>query len=90
MRGQPLTLYEREKIELFIRGKWSLRKIAKNLHRDHSVIVRELSRNTDRSGIYRAASAQLKADKRHRRPYRKKLDLDEDLRNYVVSKLMIG
>jgi len=90
MRGQPLTLYEREKIELFVRGKWSLRKIARNLHRDHSVIVRELSTNTERHGIYRAASAHLKAEKRIKRPHRKKLDNDEGLRNWVVSRLMIG
>ena len=90
MKGQPITQYERDKIEIFIRGKWSLRKIARNLHRDHSVIVRELLRNTDKDGVYRSASAQIKAEKRIRRPHKKKLDNDEDLRNWLVSKLMIG
>ena len=90
MRGQPLTRYEREKIEIFLRGKWKIRQIAKNLFRNHSVIVRELARNTDKDGIYRAASAQVKAEKRLKRPYRKKLDTDEDLRNYVIQKLMLG
>ncbi len=90
MRGQPLTLYEREKIEIFIRGKWTIRQIARNLFRDHSVIVRELARNTDKDGIYRASSAQAKSEKRQKRPYRKKLDKDENLRNYVVQKLILG
>jgi IS30 family transposase len=90
MRGQPLTLYERERIEIFIRGKWTLRRIARNLFRDHSVIVRELARNTDKDGVYRAASAQLRASKRTGRPRKKKLDVDEDLKNYVIKKLING
>jgi IS30 family transposase len=90
MRGQPLTFFERQRIEIFLRGKWKVRQIARNLFRDHSVIVRELARNTDKDGVYRAVSAQAKAEKRNRRPYRKKLEVDEDLRNHVVKKLMLG
>lgn len=90
MKGQPLTLYEREKIELFLRGKWSRRNIAKHLFRDHSVIVRELKRNKDKDGIYRAASAHAKAEKRIKRPHHRKLDKKEDLRYWIIEKLKEG
>ncbi|MBI4591984.1 IS30 family transposase [Candidatus Uhrbacteria bacterium] len=90
MRGQPITSYEREKIELFLRGWWSLRKIARYLHRDHSVIVREIARNRDRQGVYRAASAHEVAVKRLSREHRHKLDEDDVLRNYVMQKLKEG
>lgn len=90
MRGQPLTLYEREKIELHLRGRWSIRQIAKMLHRDHSVLVRELQRNTDKDGTYRSARAHAKALGRARSPHRRKLDRDDALRNHVVRQLVAG
>lgn len=86
MRGQPITSYEREKIELFMRGRWSLRKIAKHLCRDHSVIVREIQRNKERHGIYCASSANENALKRLHKEHRHKLNEDDVLRNYVPPK----
>jgi IS30 family transposase len=90
MRGQCLTFYERQQIELFLRGKWSLRKIAKRLYRDPSVVSREVKRNLDKDGKYYASHAQAKADKRMRREYRRKLDEDDVLRNHVVQKMKEG
>lgn len=90
MRGQLITLYEREKIELFLRGKWSLRRIARSLYRDHSVIVRELKRNTGRDGIYRAQRAENWALQRKSKPHKRKLDLDDVLRNWIIQKMRIG
>ena len=90
MRGQQLTLYEREKIELHLRGKWSVRRIAKMLYRDHSVIVRELQRNSCRDGVYRAANAHERAERRKNKPHTRKLDCDDVLRNWVMKKLHEG
>jgi IS30 family transposase len=88
MRGQELTLYEREKLELHMRGHWSIRNIASMLHRDHSVLVRELGRNTCTDGIYRAKKAQEYADRRKIKVRKRKLEMDEDLKNYVVQKII--
>jgi IS30 family transposase len=90
MRGQPLTLYERERIELYVRGHWSQRRIGRVLHRNHSVIGRELGRNCDRDGVYRASSAHARASKRALRPHRRRLDADDVLRNWVIRHLMDG
>ena len=87
MRGQPLTQYERERIELHVRGHWSIRRIALMLHRDHSVLIRELERNTCRDGTYRARKAHEYALKRWQKPRRRKLEDDEELRRYVVNQL---
>ena len=87
MRGQEITLYEREKIELHVRAHSSIRKIGVMLHRDHSVIVRELDRNTCPDGIYRAAKAHEYAEKRKSKRRKRKLEEDEELRRYVVDQL---
>jgi IS30 family transposase len=87
MRGQPLTLYEREKIELHLRGHDSLRDIAKMLHRDHSVIVRELERNTCRDGTYRASKAHEYTERRKGKQRKRKLEEDEDLKQYIVEQM---
>lgn len=88
MRGQPLTRYEREKIELHLRAQDSLRDIAKMLFRDHSVIVRELQRNTCRDGTYRALKAEEYAEGRKGKKRKRKLETDEELQRYVVQKMI--
>ena len=88
MKGQPLTFYEREKIELHLRAHDSLREIAHMLHRDHSVIVRELQRNTCRDGTYRAMKAQEYAEKRKGKKRKRKLEEDEELKRYVVQQMI--
>lgn len=87
MRGQPITLYEREQIELYLRGQWEIRRIARKLYRDHSVISREVKRNKGRDGKYRAKDAHEKATKRSARVQTRKLDEDDVLRNWVIQKL---
>ncbi len=88
MRGQPLTQYEREKIDLHLRAHDSLRDIAKMLHRDHSVIVRELQRNTCRDGTYRANKSQEYADKRKSKKRKRKLETDEELQRYLLKQMI--
>jgi len=87
MRGQPLTLYEREKIEFYVRGKMPVRTMARYLHRDHSVIVRELGRNRNRDGTYRSSAAHEKALRRRAKPRRKKLEEDDVLRNWMIQRM---
>jgi IS30 family transposase len=89
MRGQPLTLYEREKIEFYIKGKVPAREMARYLHRDHSVIVRELERNKNRDGTYCSSTAHEKALQRRTKPRRKKLEEDDVLRNWMIQKMRI-
>jgi IS30 family transposase len=88
MRGQPLTLYEREKVELHLRASESLRSIAVMLHRDHSVIVRELQRNTCRDGTYRAVKAQEYAEKRKGKKRKRKIETNEELKRYIVKRMI--
>jgi IS30 family transposase len=88
MRGHPLTRYEREKIEFFLRAHESVRSIGRMLHRDHAVIVRELRRNTCRDGRYRAEEAHAYAEARKHKRQKKKLETDEDLKQYVVHRLI--
>ena len=88
MRGQELTLYEREKIEFFLRAHESIRTIGRMVHRNHSDIIRELRRNTCPDGIYRAAKAHELAGKRKRKKRKRTLETDEDLRRYVIDRLI--
>jgi IS30 family transposase len=88
MRGQSLTLYERQKIEFHLRGKETLRGISRMLHRDHSVLVRELQRNICRDGAYRAAKAQEYAEKRKSKKRKRKLEEDEELQGYVLRQII--
>lgn len=39
-----ITYYERQTIEFQLRGKWPIRRIARYLKWDHSVVVREIKR----------------------------------------------
>lgn len=89
MKGQQITLYEREKIEFHLRGKWSVRRISRMLHCDHSVILRELQRNKCQDGIYRSKEARERALKRLYKPHKRKLDTDDVLRNWVIKKLVV-
>ncbi len=88
MRGQEITFYERQKIELHLRGKESIRGIGRMLHRDHSVIVRELDRNTCRDGTYYAAKAQEYEEKRKSKQRKRKLENDEELQRYILKRMI--
>lgn len=87
---QILTQYEREKIEFSRRIKRSLRDIAKLLDREVSVISREIKRNRNRDGKYIAAEAQAKADSRARKTNHRKLETDDQLHDWVETKLRGG
>lgn len=82
-----LSFLERQMIEIRIRGRWSFRRIGILLDRDHTVISREVKRNTVGGARYCAIKAHTRAD--HRKKKKKKciLDYDEFLRVYVFEQL---
>jgi len=87
--GRYLSMAEREEIAV-LRGRVSVRQIARELGRAPSTISRELRRNAtcgDRVRRYRATVAQSQADRRARRPKTAKLVAQPALREYVQAKL---
>jgi len=91
-KGTPITYYEREKIEFWLRNKRKKTFIANQLGRDYSVIKREIKRNTSKLYGYTAQHAQYLADQRAKKTNIRKLDKLENkpLKNYVIKKLEEG
>ena len=73
LKGRCLTFAEREEIAVARAGGESMRSIARRLGRSPSTISRELSRNGDRAGGYRATTAHALAYVRASRPKPSKL-----------------
>jgi IS30 family transposase len=73
LKGRCLSFTEREEIALSRAGGESMTSIGARLGRSPSTISRELSRNTDDKGRYRATSAHALAWDRACRPKRTKL-----------------
>lgn len=87
LTGRYLSLAEREEIALARQRRESMRSIATRLGRDVGTISRELARNTDRQGRYRATSAHAQAWQRAARPKPAKLVTHEALRATVERDL---
>ncbi|WP_072807537.1 IS30 family transposase [Rhodococcoides yunnanense] len=85
--GPALTLEDRVEIEVGIRIGLSYRKIGSGIGRDHSVVSRDIARNSNVDGSYRAVSAQRRADASARRPKTSKLRVHQELRAEVISRL---
>ncbi|MEK7213134.1 MAG: IS30 family transposase [Patescibacteria group bacterium] len=86
--SNDLKFYDRQKLEYWLRTKQSLRAIAKIMKRDHSVLVRELERNStgDRKK-YRADVAQRLSKKRRFKQHKGKLDKYPELKERVIEGL---
>lgn len=82
-----ITFYERQIIELHIRGKWPIRRIGRYLKRDHSVVVREIKRNSDLNGKYVAVHAQAKADRLSHKTNVRLLNDNPYLKRYVIRSI---
>ncbi|MFP5218285.1 MAG: IS30 family transposase [Actinomycetes bacterium] len=78
-----LSLAEREEISLGLARKESFRSIATRLGRVPSTITREVERNSDYKGRYRAVNADQRAAVRRQRPKPAKLAVEADLREVV-------
>lgn len=63
-----ITLYERERIEVYLRMEKKKSWIARKLGRDYSVIKREIKRNSGAVLPYIAKEAQYYAERRRRKP----------------------
>ncbi len=88
--GRYLSFAEREEIALLRSQKLGVREIARRVGRAPSTISRELRRNAaTRSGqlVYRASTAQWKAELAARRPKAAKLATSQRLRDYVADRL---
>ncbi|MDO9509823.1 MAG: IS30 family transposase [Candidatus Magasanikbacteria bacterium] len=82
-----ITFYERQIIELRLRVRWSIRRIARYLKRDHSVVVREIKRNSCLNGKYLANHAQFKADKLTHKTNVRLLNNNPHLRRHVIRSI---
>ena len=80
-----LTSWEREQISMLRQSKTSRTEIALALGRSKSTISRELKRNQAPPGQYWPDTAQKLALERRQRGSR--LDRDEDLKDFVITKL---
>jgi transposase, IS30 family len=87
LKGRCLTFGEREEIALAGAGGESMRAIARRLGRSPSTISRELGRNCDRGGGYRATTAHAQAYVRASRPKPAKLVTNVELRRKVEEDL---
>lgn len=84
---KPISFKEREEIERMLEKKKSYRSIGLQLGRGHTVIKREVERNTGDYLPYEAQKAQKRAEKRRYGKRKRKLQQNEELREYVVEKL---
>ena len=87
LQGRYLSFAEREEIALGRAAGESMRTIAARLGRSPSTISRELSRNADPGGRYRASSAHVLAYERASRPKPAKLVTNLVLRERVQADL---
>src|SRR5665809_94490 len=87
LQGRYLSFAEREEIALARAAGESIRQVAARVGRSPSTISRELARNADRTGRYRAGSAHVLAHQRASRPKPAKLVTNQVLRERVQTEL---
>src|SRR4029453_15622989 len=87
LQGRYLAFGEREEIALGLARSEPMRQIAARLGRSVSTISREVTRNRDGQGRYRASAAQVQAYERASRPKPAKLAVNGALRRRVEQDL---
>jgi len=87
--GRALCLAEREEIAIGRALGETLQQIGDRIGRDKSVISRELARNSNKDGTYRAVSAHRRAWERTLRPKTLKLMDNPQLWRWVLAKLKL-
>lgn len=85
-----LTQYEREIIQDYHELGYTQRDIAKKIKRHHSIVGKELKRNTPQFGQYQANLAHALALARAGNTNKRKLDKDLGLQLFVTSQLKEG
>lgn len=88
-KGRSITLYEREKIETYLRIEKPKIWIAHKLNRDYSIIKREIKRNKGIHMPYNAKVAQTMSEKRAKKTNVRKIDKPEniELKKFVDKRL---
>ncbi|MFD4369989.1 IS30 family transposase [Rhodococcus sp. NPDC058521] len=86
--GRALSRDDREEIAIGLEHGRSLTEIGRRIGRDRSVICREVARNRNRDGSYRAGSAHRRAWERTLRPKESVLMGNAELFEWVVGKLL--
>ena len=91
-KGRPITFFEREIIESCLRAKNKKTYIARVLHRDYSVIKREIKRNSGEVSSYNAIEAEQYAARRKRKTNIRKLEKEKNikLKEFVEEGLKEG
>lgn len=84
-----LTFNERLKIEYLLDCKLKITKIAELMKRNHSVISREISRNSTTFSGYDAIIAQAAADRKSKITNKRKLVKYPELLQYVYDRMRI-
>lgn len=91
MKYQHFLVEEREKIQEMLWQKTSIRTIARALGRNPASVSREIKRNKpSQVNRYTPRQAHQRALEYRKRRGRRKLDKDEILRDYVISRLKLG
>ena len=88
--GRSLSLAEREEIAHGCTAKLSPAEIARRLGRHRSTVIREIARNRtgSKTWMYRASTAQVRADQAARRPKPGKLAVHPELRRVTQAGLV--
>jgi IS30 family transposase len=82
-----LTVSDRAEIATGLKAGWGLRKIARHIGRDVSVVSREVRRNSTKTKGYRVMSAEVSARRRRARPQARKVAADPVLEARVLHDL---
>lgn len=85
-----LTFYERQQIESCLKSGFKIKLISVFVGRDHSVISREINRNSGDYFPYDARVAQEAADRRAKKTNKRKMDKNPALKKYVCENLKKG
>ncbi|NQX14259.1 IS30 family transposase [Microbacteriaceae bacterium VKM Ac-2855] len=88
--GRFLTYANRINIQSYWAQGWSVTRIAAEIGRHKSTVSRELRRNANLDGTYRANAAQLRAQKARRRPRPVKFVVNRVLAELVEGWLVDG
>lgn len=88
-KGRPITLYDRERIEVWIRMKKKKTWMAKKLGRDYSIIKREIKRNTGDYLPYNALTAHTISKRRAKKTNVRKLEKEQNknLKELIEEKI---
>ncbi len=87
MARRVLAFADRAEIATGLKAGWGVRKIARHIGRDPSVVSREITRNSTKTKSYRPVTADCAAERRRARPRARAVQADPVLRARVVADL---